>query len=60
MKSKFSTLWIFLVLNFAYCDILAMHDAVYLKDVLAGQAGGISFTPGFLLGLPYLWRFRFI
>ena len=50
MRNKLSILWIFLVLNFAYCDILALHDLVYLKDVLSGSAGGINFTQGFLLG----------
>lgn len=40
--------------NYIYCDVLAMHDAAYLKDLLAGSAGGIEFTPGFLLGASVL------
>ena len=40
--------------NFAYADILAMHDASYLKGVLAGSVDGINFTPEFLLGASVL------
>lgn len=53
-KAILSTLWIFVMLNFVYADILGMHDASYLKDLLAGEAGGIKFTPGFLLGASVL------
>jgi hypothetical protein len=53
-RTVLSILWIFLMLNFIYCDVLAMHDASYLKDLLAGEAGGIEFTPGFLLGASVL------
>lgn len=55
-KAIFSTLWIFLLFNFVYADILGMHDASYLQDVLAGEADGIKFTPGFLLGASILMQ----
>jgi hypothetical protein len=53
-KTLLSTVWLFVLLNFIYCDILGMHEAGYLKDILAGHAGGIEFTPGFLLGASVL------
>lgn len=40
--------------NFVYADILGMHDAAYLKDLLTGEVEGIKFTPGFLLGASVL------
>jgi hypothetical protein len=44
-------LWIFLVLNYLYCDVLTFMDAGVLKDFMAGNAAGgtIQITPEFLL-----------
>ena len=49
-KVLLSTIWIFVVLNYLYCDVLGLMDANLLKGFLAGNAGGIQFTQGFLLG----------
>lgn len=39
----------FAILNYLYCDVLGMHDPGYLSSVLAGSAGGISFSATMLL-----------
>ena len=35
-KILLSTLWIFLVVNFIFCDVFGLHHAEYLKDILSG------------------------
>jgi threonine/homoserine/homoserine lactone efflux protein len=49
-KVLLSTLWIFVVLNYLYCDVVSLMDARMLKQYLAGNAGGMEITQGFLLG----------
>ena len=49
-----SVLWIFLVLNFIYCDVLALHDGAVLSDLLNGQVGSLEITPAFLLAASFL------
>lgn len=53
-KVIFSTLWIFALLNYLYCDVIALMDPVLLKQFMAGNAGGIQITEGFLLGASIL------
>ncbi len=50
MKSKLQTLWIFLMLNWLYCDILSNMEAGVLQGYLTGSVGNIQVTPTFLLG----------
>jgi len=49
-----SVLWIFLVLNFIYCDVLSLHDGTVLSGLLSGQVGSLEITPGFLLAASLL------
>jgi hypothetical protein len=49
MPQKLSLLWIFIMFNMVFADILSFMYPGVLKDVLAGYAGSIHFTPGFLL-----------
>lgn len=53
-KTRLSTLWIFLVLNYAYCDLLGVMDAYMLKQFLTGTVEGIELTQGFLMGASVL------
>jgi hypothetical protein len=57
MKVRLSTMWIFAVLNYIYCDVfteLVSLDPVSLKDILSGRSGGIQFTTGMMLGFAVL------
>jgi hypothetical protein len=54
MKRKLSTLWIFVTLNYLYCDVLSLMDPESLKEFLAGNVGGIDITQGFLLSASIL------
>ena len=50
IQTQLSTLWIFIMFNMVFADILsAMYPGV-LKAVLTGHAGGVHVTRGFLLG----------
>jgi Family of unknown function (DUF6326) len=50
MKTKLSTLWIFVALNYLYCDIVSLMDPELLPLYLRGNVNGLELTPGFLLG----------
>jgi hypothetical protein len=47
-KIILSTLWIFVLLNYLYCDILTLMDPVQLKHIISGTAGNLEITQGFL------------
>ncbi|NTV51965.1 MAG: hypothetical protein HGA76_02975 [Candidatus Firestonebacteria bacterium] len=49
-----STLWIFVTINYLYCDLITLMDAEKLKQFLTGIVGGMQFTQGFLLGAAVL------
>lgn len=48
-KVLFSTLWIFLAVNYIYRDILSNMEPGTLQGYLAGKVGEITITQGFLL-----------
>jgi hypothetical protein len=54
MKTKLSTLWIFVALNYLYCDIVSLMDPELLPLYLRGNVNGLELTPGFLLGAAIL------
>ncbi|MCB0505083.1 MAG: hypothetical protein KDC58_06225 [Cyclobacteriaceae bacterium] len=57
MKDKrilLSTLWIFAVLNYLYCDVLSFMDHSFLNELLTGKVGDIDMNEGFLLGASVL------
>ena len=51
MRVALPLLWVFMLLNYLYCDVLSLMDPANLKDVLAGHAavGSVQITPEFLL-----------
>ncbi len=48
-QSLLSTLWIFVLFNYLYCDVLSNMEAETLKGLLTGQVAGMEFTPVFML-----------
>ncbi|GAA5214675.1 DUF6326 family protein [Corallincola platygyrae] len=48
-KQLLSVLWIFLTVNYIYCDVFTLHDADSLQAFLTGEAGGMKITEEFLL-----------
>jgi Family of unknown function (DUF6326) len=53
-KAILSTLWIFAMLNYLYCDVMSLMDPAFLKQYLTGNVGGVQITQGFLLGAAVL------
>jgi hypothetical protein len=53
-KALLSTIWIFAVLNYLYCDVVSLMDADLLKQYLGGKVDGMEMTQGFLLGAAIL------
>ncbi|WP_340820747.1 DUF6326 family protein [Methanolobus sp. WCC4] len=48
-KVLLSTLWIFALLNYLYCDILTLMDASVLNQFLTGTVEGMQITQDLLL-----------
>ena len=48
-QTLLSTLWIFLTVNYIFCDVFTLFYAPDLKQFLTGYAGGMELTQGFLL-----------
>jgi len=53
-KSTLSLAWVFLIVNYIYCDVISLTDAKYLRELMTGTVGGIEMTRGFLLGASVL------
>lgn len=47
-------LWIFVTLNYLYCDVVGLMDAKMLKQYLTGNVGGMTLSPSFLFGASML------
>ena len=54
MQARVSTLWIFAMFNYLYCDVMSLMDPGFLKQYLNGNVGGMQLTPGFFLGAAIL------
>jgi hypothetical protein len=48
-KMLLSTIWVFVVLNYLYCDVVSLMDSNLLKQYLSGTVNGMEFTQGTLL-----------
>ncbi|MEZ4517133.1 MAG: DUF6326 family protein [Chloroflexota bacterium] len=48
-KAILSTLWIFTVLNYLYCDVVGLMDSGMLSQYMSGEVNGMAMTQGFLL-----------
>lgn len=48
-KVLFSTLWIFVTLNYLYCDLIGLMDANLLQQYLTGSIDGLVLDESFLL-----------
>lgn len=54
IKARLSTLWIFALFNYLYCDVVGLMDPGLLKQFMAGNVGGMQVTQGFLLAAAIL------
>lgn len=48
-KDVLSTIWVFVTINYLYCDLIGLMDASLLKQYLTGQVEGMIISKEFLL-----------
>ncbi len=48
-KTLLSTLWVFVTINYLYCDLIGLMDASFLKQYLTGNVEGMKINEKFLL-----------
>ncbi len=53
-KAILATLWVFVLFNYLYCDVISGMQSGVLKAYLTGQIGAIQITQAFLLGAAIL------
>ncbi len=53
-KGKLQALWIFVMFNYLYCDLISNMDSGVLKGLLEGHAGSIQINQEFMLGAAFL------
>jgi hypothetical protein len=53
-KTLLSTVWIFAVVNYLYCDVMTLMDSAFLKQFMQGNVGGVATTQGFFLAAAIL------
>ena len=49
MRAKFSTLWLFVMLNMICADVLSFMNSEFLQGLMNGHAGQVQITTSFLL-----------
>lgn len=49
MPARLSTMWVFVMLNMIFADILSFLDPSFLREVSTGSVGGVGISDGFLL-----------
>jgi hypothetical protein len=54
IKTRLTTLWIFVILNYLYADLLGLMDPNLLKQFLTGTVGTMAITQEFLLAASIL------
>src|SRR5512138_2028567 len=59
VKTILSALWVFLSVNYIYCDHLGFMEPGTVKGLLAGQIGSVQITQEFLLGAAILLEIPF-
>lgn len=54
LRASLSKLWIFVMFNYLYCDIVSLMDSELLKQFLTGNVDGLDVNRRFLLGAAIL------
>ncbi len=59
-KAMLSTLWIFLTVNFIFCDVFTLMHSADLRQILEGKVGDMELTQGFLLAFAVIMEIPMI
>jgi len=55
-KVLLSTLWIFLTVNFIFCDVFTLMYSEDLRKILTGNVDGTQISQQFLLGFAFIMQ----
>ena len=55
----FSTLWIFVTLNYIFCDVFTLFHSESLKQLMTGEMGGMEINQEFLLAFSFLMELSY-
>jgi hypothetical protein len=58
-KVILSTLWIFVTVNYIFCDVVTLMNPEDLKQILTGTVGNVQMNQGFLLGAAIMMEIPF-
>jgi prepilin signal peptidase PulO-like enzyme (type II secretory pathway) len=50
LRPLLSALWVFVMFNYLYADVISLMDPALLPQFLRGEIGSVHVTPPFLLG----------
>ena len=53
-KVLFSTPWIFVTVNYIFCDVFTLFHSESLKQLMTGEMGGMKINQEFLLAFSFL------
>jgi len=53
-KALLSTLWIFVTVNYIFCDVFTLMYADELKQILSGRMGTVTIDQSFLLSFAFI------
>lgn len=59
-KAILSTLWVFLAVNYIYCDVLSNMDPAALRELFSGTVGSMQVTQTFLLSAAIMMQIPFL
>lgn len=59
-KVILSTLWIFVTVNYIFCDVVTLMNPQDLKNILSGTVGAIQMNEKFLLGAAIMMEIPFV
>lgn len=58
-KVILSTLWIFVTVNYVFCDVVTLMNPDDLKQILTGTVGNVQMNQQFLLGAAIMMEIPF-
>ncbi|GGG35178.1 hypothetical protein GCM10011414_00730 [Croceivirga lutea] len=53
-KYLLSILWVFLTVNYIFCDVFSLYNSNFLNALLSGEVDDIEFTESFLLYFSFI------
>lgn len=59
-KVILSTLWIFVTVNYIFCDVVTLMNPADLRNILSGTVGAIQMNEQFLLGAAIMMEIPFV